>query len=130
MAHWSSRKSIQSSRHRGSAGDIRIAAGVWFRFWRPSVRWTFEASAPLDFNVVREIDAGAIDKAYRGSLLQTAVGSLAEQRQTFEWAADHSYLWKPELRIPDVRRSTDDQRAFARLLRARECSHMRAVGWN
>ena len=55
---------------------------------------------------------------------------MAEQRHTFEWAADHGYLWKPELRIPDVRESADDQRAFARLLRARECSDMRAIGWN
>ena len=36
-----------------------------------------------------------------GSSLETVVGSVAEQRQIFR-GADHAFLWKPKLRIPDI----------------------------
>ncbi|MBI2747821.1 MAG: type II restriction endonuclease [Burkholderiales bacterium] len=70
--------------------------------------------------VVREIDAGSFGNAYRGSVLETVVGSVAEQRQIFK-GADHAFLWKPKLRIPDIYENPDNQRAFARLLHACEC---------
>ena len=70
--------------------------------------------------VVREIDAGMFGNVYRGSSLEVVVGSVAEQRQIFK-GADHAFLWKPKLRIPDIYENTDNQRAFARLLHACEC---------
>ena len=51
--------------------------------------------------VVRDIEAGTFGNAYRGSSLETVVGSVAEQRQIFK-GADHAFLWKPKLRIPDI----------------------------
>ncbi len=65
--------------------------------------------------VVREIEAGRFGSAYKGSSLETVVHSVAEQRQIFK-GADHAFLWKPKLRIPDIYESPDNQRAFGRLL--------------
>lgn len=65
--------------------------------------------------VVAEIDAGSFGVAYRGSSLETVVHSIAEQRQIFK-GADHAFLWKPKLRIPDIYESPANQRAFGRLL--------------
>lgn len=65
--------------------------------------------------VVAEIAAGTFGVAYRGSSLETVVHSVAEQRQIFK-GADHAFLWKPKLRIPDIYESPENQRAFGRLL--------------
>lgn len=70
--------------------------------------------------VVAEIDAGQFGVAYRGSSLETVVHSVAEQRQIFK-GADHAFLWKPKLRIPDIYESPDNQRAFGRLLHHCSC---------
>ena len=70
--------------------------------------------------VVRDIEAGTFGNAYRGSSLETVVGSVAEQRQIFK-GADHAFLWKPKLRIPDIYEHTDNQRAFAHLLNTCDC---------
>lgn len=65
--------------------------------------------------VVEEIEAGTFGNVYRGSSLETIVGSIAEQRQIFK-GADHAFLWKPKLRIPDIYENSENQRAFGRLL--------------
>ncbi|RTL46305.1 MAG: type II restriction endonuclease [Burkholderiales bacterium] len=70
--------------------------------------------------VVRDIDAGTFGNQYRGSSLETVVHSVAEQRQIFK-GADHAFLWKPKLRIPDIYENGDNQRAFSRLLNACDC---------
>lgn len=70
--------------------------------------------------VVREIDGGTFGNVYRGSSLETVVGSIAEQRQIFK-GADHAFLWKPKLRIPDIYENEDNQRSFGRLLHACDC---------
>jgi type II restriction enzyme len=70
--------------------------------------------------VVSEIEAGAFGNAYRGSSLETVVGSIAEQRQLFK-GADHAFLWKPKLRIPDIYESRSNQLAFGRFLNACVC---------
>jgi type II restriction enzyme len=64
--------------------------------------------------VVAEIDAGTFGVAYRGSSLETVVHSIAEQRQLFK-GADHAFLWKPKLRIPDIYENQLNQKAFGRL---------------
>ena len=65
--------------------------------------------------VVEEIETGRFGVAYRGSSLETIVHSVAEQRQIFK-GADHAFLWKPKLRIPDIYENPANQRAFGRLL--------------
>ncbi|RTM14190.1 MAG: type II restriction endonuclease [Bradyrhizobiaceae bacterium] len=70
--------------------------------------------------VVDEIEAGTFGNVYKGSSLETIVGSIAEQRQIFK-GADHAFLWKPKLRIPDIYESPENQRAFGRLLHHCSC---------
>ncbi len=70
--------------------------------------------------VVRDIEAGTFGCAYRGSSLEVVVGSIAEQRQLFK-GADHAFLWKPKLRIPDIYENRDHQLAFGRFLNRCDC---------
>ena len=70
--------------------------------------------------VVQEIEAGTFGNAYKGSSLETVVGSIAEQRQIFK-GADHAFLWKPKLRIPDIYESRQNQLAFGRFLQTCFC---------
>ena len=70
--------------------------------------------------VVQEIEAGTFGVAYRGSSLETVVHSVAEQRQIFK-GADHAFLWKPKLRIPDIYENRENQQAFGRLLHNCSC---------
>ena len=70
--------------------------------------------------VVQEIEAGTFGNAYKGSSLQTVVGSIAEQRQIFK-GADHAFLWKPKLRIPDIYEDDSNQKAFGRFLNVCVC---------
>lgn len=70
--------------------------------------------------VVNEISRGTFGVAYRGSSLETVVHSISEQRQLFK-GADHAFLWKPKLRIPDIYENSENQRAFGRMLEACAC---------
>lgn len=70
--------------------------------------------------VVADIEAGSFGTQYRGSSLETVVHSIAEQRQMFK-GADHAFLWKPKLRIPDIYENPDNQRAFGRFLDTCAC---------
>ena len=65
--------------------------------------------------VVAEIEANSFGNTYKGSSLETVVRSIAEQRQLFK-GADHAWLWKPKLRIPDIYESRENQVAFGRFL--------------
>ena len=65
--------------------------------------------------MVQEIQEGTFGNVYKGTSLETVVGSIAEQRQVFK-GADHAFLWKPRLRIPDIYESPANQRAFGRFL--------------
>jgi type II restriction enzyme len=70
--------------------------------------------------VVDEIKSDTFGNAYRGSSLETVMGSIAEQRQMFK-GADHAFLWKPKLRIPDIYEDRENQLAFGRFLDACLC---------
>ncbi len=70
--------------------------------------------------VVSEIAAGTFGCQYRGSSLEVVVHSIAEQRQIFR-GADHAFLWKPKLRIPDIYESPENQRLFGRFLDSCMC---------
>ncbi|WP_176952944.1 type II restriction endonuclease [Belnapia rosea] len=85
----------------------------WF-LWEERVK-NFRSIRRGIQQVVAEIKAGTFGVAYRGSSLETVVHSIAEQRQIFK-GADHAFLWKPKLRIPDIYESPDNQRAFGHLL--------------
>ena len=85
----------------------------WF-LWEERVK-NFRSIRRGIQQVVADIQAGTFGVAYRGSSLETVVHSVAEQRQIFK-GADHAFLWKPKLRIPDIYESPENQRAFGRLL--------------
>lgn len=70
--------------------------------------------------VVAQIESGTFGNVYKGSSLETVVGSIAEQRQIFR-GADHAFLWKPKLRIPDIYESPENQLAFGRFLSTCAC---------
>lgn len=70
--------------------------------------------------VSAEIEAGSFGTAYKGSSLETVVHGVAEQRQIFK-GADHAFLWKPKLRIPDIYEDRENQLAFGRMLEACRC---------
>src|SRR3546814_8304812 len=72
---------------------------TWFR-WEERIK-NFRSIRRGLQAVVQEIDAGTFGNAYRGSSLETVVSAVAEQRQIFK-GADHAFLWKPKLRIPDI----------------------------
>jgi type II restriction enzyme len=70
--------------------------------------------------VSTDIEAGTFGTAYRGSSLETVVHGVAEQRQMFK-GADHPFLWKPKMRIPDIYENRDNQLAFGRMLETCRC---------
>ena len=65
--------------------------------------------------VIEEIRQDQFGNAYRGSSLETVLDSIAEQRQLFK-GADHAFMWKPKLRIPDIYENRVNQVAFGRFL--------------
>ena len=70
--------------------------------------------------VAAEIEAGTFGNLYKGSSLETVMHSIAEQRQMFR-GADHAFLWKPKLRIPDIYENRANQLAFGRMLETCRC---------
>jgi type II restriction enzyme len=65
--------------------------------------------------VVEEIRHDRFGNAYRASSLETVLDSIAEQRQVFK-GADHAFMWKPKLRIPDIYEDRSNQLAFGQFL--------------
>ena len=70
--------------------------------------------------VATEVEAGTFGNVYKGSSLEAVVGSIAEQRQMFK-GADHAFLWKPKMRIPDIYENRENQRAFGSFLASCAC---------
>lgn len=91
---------------------------TWF-LWEDRLKNFRAIRRGLDV-VVSEIESGAFGNVYKESSLETVVGSIAEQRQMFK-GADHAFLWKPKLRIPDIYESRENQLAFGRFLDACCC---------
>jgi type II restriction enzyme len=100
--------------------DGRGTYQTWF-LWEERIK-NFRSIRRGLQEVVSEIEAGTFGNAYRGSSLETVVHSVAEQRQIFK-GADHAWLWKPKLRIPDIYESLENQRAFGRFLDTCVCCH-------
>ena len=94
-------------------GDIGGTYRTWF-LWEERLK-NFRSIRRGIGQVVAEIKAGTFGNRYKGSSLETVVGSIAEQRQIFK-GADHAFLWKPKLRIPDIYEDRENQTAFGRFL--------------
>lgn len=86
---------------------------TWF-LWKDRLR-NFGAIRRGLVEIVREIQDGTFGNLYRGSALEPVVKSIAEQRQIFK-GADHPFLWKPKLRIPDIYEDRENQLAFGAFL--------------
>jgi type II restriction enzyme len=91
---------------------------TWF-LWEERLKNFRSIRRGLD-EVAAEIGAGTFGNVYKGSSLETVVGSIAEQRQMFK-GADHAFLWKPKLRIPDIYENRANQVAFGRFLQTCAC---------
>ena len=98
--------------------DPRSTYQTWF-LWEERIKNFRSIRRGLQL-VVAEIEAGRFGNTYKGSSLEIVVGSIAEQRQIFK-GADHAFLWKPKLRIPDIYENSDHQRAFGRFLHTCSC---------
>jgi type II restriction enzyme len=82
---------------------------TWF-LWKDRIRNFGSIKRGLT-GVVRDIKADTFGNLYKGSTLEPVVKSIAEHKQIFK-GADHAFLWKPKLRIPDIYESRDNQQAF------------------
>jgi type II restriction enzyme len=65
--------------------------------------------------VVLEIGNDTFGALYKGSSLEMVLASVAEQKQIFR-GADHAFVWKPKLRIPDIYENKTHQKSFGRFL--------------
>ena len=98
---------------------------TWF-LWEDRLKNFRSIRRGLDL-IVNEIEGATFGNVYKGSSLETVVGSIAEQRQIFK-GADHAFLWKPKLRIPDIYENRDNQIAFGQFLQqCCGCSDERGV---
>lgn len=85
----------------------------WF-LWEERLK-NFRSVRTGILKIIEEIKQDKFGNAYRGSSLETVVHSIAEQKQIFK-GADHAFLWKPKMRIPDIYENDGNKRAFARFL--------------
>lgn len=65
--------------------------------------------------IILEIQSDEFGRSYKDSSLETLLHSITEQRQIFR-GADHAFIWKPKLRIPDIYENRVNQIAFGRFL--------------
>ncbi|OYZ23556.1 MAG: type II restriction endonuclease [Bdellovibrio sp. 28-41-41] len=65
--------------------------------------------------VISEIEQEKFGNTFKGSSLETVVHSISEQKQIFK-GADHAFIWKPKMRIPDIYENQSNKLAFARFL--------------
>ena len=99
-------------------GDLSGTYQTWF-LWDERLK-NFRSIRRGISAVVAEIEADTFGNVYKGSSLETVVKSVAEQRQIFR-GADHAFLWKPKLRIPDIYENRANQIAFGRFLQTCVC---------
>jgi type II restriction enzyme len=98
--------------------DAGATYRTWF-LWEERIKNFRSIRRGLE-TVVAQIESESFGNVYKGSSLETVVGSIAEQRQIFR-GADHAFLWKPKLRIPDIYESPENQLAFGRFLDTCSC---------
>ena len=93
---------------------------TWF-LWEDRLK-SFRSIVSGLQQVVQEIENGNFGTAYKGSSLETVVSSIAKHRQMFK-GADHAFLWKPKLRIPDIYENPENQKTFGRFLNTCACAN-------
>ena len=98
--------------------DLGSTYRSWF-LWEERLK-NFRSIRRGISEVVDEIEKGTFGNTYKGSSLEIIVRSVAEQRQIFK-GADHAFLWKPKLRIPDIYEDVENQKSFGRFLSACAC---------
>jgi type II restriction enzyme len=65
--------------------------------------------------IIHEIETDSFGTGYKNSSLETILHSVTEQTQVFK-GADHAFIWKPKLRIPDIYENRQNQKDFGRFL--------------
>ncbi|MBI5131550.1 MAG: type II restriction endonuclease [Rhodopseudomonas palustris] len=113
----------------GASGRLRYSIEAWradpgatyrsWFLWEERLK-NFRSIRRGIEQVVRQIEDGSFGNVYKGSSLEVAVKSVAEQRQIFK-GADHAFLWKPKLRIPDIYEDAGNQLSFGRFLDTCAC---------
>lgn len=93
--------------------DVGGAYRTWF-LWEERIK-NFRSIRRGIQTVIDEIREDRFGNAYRGSSLETVLDAIAEQRQVFK-GADHAFMWKPKLRIPDIYEDRENQISFGRFL--------------
>lgn len=88
---------------------------MWF-LWEERLK-NFRSIRRGLLKVIEEIESNRFGSAYRNSSLETVLHSITEQKQIFK-GADHAFQWKPKLRIPDIYEDKENQKVFARFLKA------------
>ncbi|NOY90157.1 MAG: type II restriction endonuclease [Deltaproteobacteria bacterium] len=91
---------------------------TWF-LWEERIK-NFRSIRRGILSVIADIEDNTFGNVYKHSSLETVVKSIAEQRQIFR-GADHAFLWKPKLRIPDIYENRENQLAFAHFLDVCTC---------
>ncbi|MDN4067615.1 hypothetical protein QYF50_06880 [Paenibacillus vini] len=69
------------------------------------------------FEVIDAIENRTFGNDFKGSVLETVITAISEQKQIFTGAA-HAFYWKPKLRVPDIYENESNQLAFGRFLKA------------
>lgn len=88
---------------------------TWF-LWEERLK-NFRSIRKGILKVAQDIESGQFGTVYRRSSLETVLHSVAEQRQIFK-QADHAFVWKPKLRIPDIYENRENQVVFGRFLKS------------
>ncbi|MBY0518144.1 MAG: type II restriction endonuclease [Bacteriovoracaceae bacterium] len=86
---------------------------TWFH-WEERLK-NFRSIRSGLLKIIDEIESDKFGRAYRDSSLETVLHSITEQKQIFK-GADHAFIWKPKLRIPDIYEDRENQIAFGRFL--------------
>lgn len=93
--------------------DAKSVYTIWF-LWPERIGY-FRTIRSAVKQVVEQIRAKKFPNVYKSSSLEVVVSSIAEQKQMFK-GADHPFVWKPKLRIPDIYEDEANKQYFADFL--------------
>lgn len=95
--------------------DTSSTYHTWF-LWEERLK-NFRSIRRGITRIISEIQADDFGQVYKDSSLETLLHSITEQKQIFK-GADHAFIWKPKLRIPDIYENRNNQLAFGHFLSA------------
>lgn len=93
--------------------DTSSTYHTWF-LWEERLK-NFRSIRRGVSRIITEIQDDQFGRVYKDSSLETLLHSITEQKQIFK-GADHAFIWKPKLRIPDIYENRENQIAFGRFL--------------